>query len=285
MKIIEYLPEFMQEDVEASLDNGLEEIRIRIGQQVELMPMKRRFGKVVTVEIMDEIMNYLTDYSRVSYEEQLKRGYFTIEGGYRIGVAGAVNDEGGIDISAINIRIARQFINCSRTLLPYIKTQNNIYNTLIASGPGVGKTTYLRDCVRNLSYEYKVGIVDERSEIGALSFGVLHNDLGPGCDVMGNCKKSRGMTMLLRSMSPQIIAVDEIGDKEDYEAIEEIMNCGVKFIGTVHAGDLEELKQKRYIGKMMESRIVERLVFLEEDNCGERSFKIFDCDGRNICSN
>ena len=283
MKLLDYLPHYMESEVNTALNNGLEEIRIRIGQQIELLPMKERFGKEITVEKMEEIINYLTDYSIVAYEEQIKKGYFTIDGGYRVGVAGVVNDDGRIDINALNIRIARQFVNCSKSLLAYIKNDNVIYNTLIVSGPGLGKTTYLRDCVRGLSFQYKVGVVDERSEIGAMTSGVLQNDLGPGCDLMGNCGKARGMMMLLRSMSPQIIAVDEIGEEEDYFAINEIMKCGVKFLGTVHAANLEEVRQKKAISNLLQDKLLERIVCLELSKTNQRTFKIYNSDGMQIC--
>ena len=283
MKLLDYLPHYMESEVNTALNNGLEEIRIRIGQQIELLPMKERFGKEITVEKMEEIINYLTDYSIVAYEEQIKKGYFTIDGGYRVGVAGVVNDDGRIDINALNIRIARQFVNCSKSLLAYIKNDNVIYNTLIVSGPGLGKTTYLRDCVRGLSFQYKVGVVDERSEIGAMTSGVLQNDLGPGCDLMGNCGKARGMMMLLRSMSPQIIAVDEIGEEEDYFAINEIMKCGVKFLGTVHAANLEEVRQMKAISNLLQDKLLERIVCLELSKTNQRTFKIYNSDGMQIC--
>ena len=284
VEVIEYLPAYIRDEI-ARRRHGtdIEEIRIRVGQQVELLPMNDRFGEKISVQKMEEIINFLTDYSIFAYEEQIKKGYFTLEGGNRIGVAGAVNEDGGMDITALNIRIARQFIDCSKQMLDYIKNAGLIYNTLIVSGPGIGKTTYLRDCVRNLSMEFKVGVVDERSEIGAAEFGVPQNDLGPRSDVMDNCSKSKGMMMLLRSMSPQIIAVDEIGERDDYYAIEQIMNSGVKFIGTVHAGDIDELRQKKYIWKMIEKRFVERVIFLSENENKVRLFTVYDSNGNCLC--
>lgn len=284
MEILNYLPLSMHNEIEKALADGLEEIRIRVGQQVELRPMKTCFGEKISRQQMEEIINYLTDYSISAYQRQIQNGFFTVPGGHRVGVAGTLNENGSLDISALNIRIAKQNFDCSKEIMPYILSEDSIYNTLFISGPGIGKTTYLRDCVRILSKRFKIGIVDERSEIGAASFGVPQNDLGPRCDLMDNCPKAKGMKMLLRSMSPEIIAVDEIGDREDFIAIEEMMNSGIRFIGTVHAGSVRDINNKKYVWKLIENRVVERLIFLRLDDKGKRNFEIYNTQGQLLWS-
>lgn len=132
-------------------------------------------------------------------------------------------------ITSLNFRIAREVINCSNLLLKEIIDVENssIYNTLLVSPPGKGKTTMLRDIIRNISngipsFHFKgmtCGVVDERGEIAAIYKGVPQNDIGMRTDVIENISKAKGMKMLIRSMAPEVIACDEIGSKEDIQAI------------------------------------------------------------------
>ena len=131
-------------------------------------------------------------------------------------------------------------------LMPYIRDENSIYNTLVISRPGEGKTTFLRDCIRILSdgcdgkKALKVSVVDERSEIAACYLGVAQNDIGNSSDVLDNCPKSLGMMMLLRSMSPDVIAVDELGGESDIEALNQLVSCGIRILGSVHGTNAEQ---------------------------------------------
>ena len=224
----------------------------------------------------------------------MRNGFFTIQGGHRIGVAGrTVCEQGKIlsfrNISCINIRVARQKKGCATKLLPWLTDGDNIYNTLLLSPPGLGKTTMLRDCIRLLSEGNsilpgkKVGVVDERSELAASYFGVPQNDLGNRTDVLDNCPKAEGMRLLLRSMSPQILAVDELGSKEDYLAVEEALHCGCRIIGTMHARDVFELREKVYLSDWLEKGFFGRFVFLMLTECGERKFSVYDGGMQKLC--
>jgi stage III sporulation protein AA len=149
-------------------------------------------------------------------------------------------------ISFVNIRVAHEVKNCSRKLLGYVVCGNQIKNTLIISPPGYGKTTVLRDVIRRISnMGFDVGVVDERSEIGACFKGEPQNDLGRNTDVMDACPKDKGIMMLVRSMAPQVIAVDELGGNEDLEAVKKAKYSGCSIIATIH-GDVGALNCKEY---------------------------------------
>lgn len=171
-------------------------------------------------------------------------------------------------ISSMNIRMSHEILNCADVILPYITRNKQIYNTLIISPPRCGKTTLLRDLVRQVSDGSRwvkgctVGVVDERSELGGCYLGVPQNQLGIRTDVLDNCPKSKGMLMLIRSMSPQVIAVDELGSTEDIHALEYAMHCGCKMIATVHATSMDEIRSKPLFEQMVKERRFERYVVL-----------------------
>lgn len=281
---------------------GLEEIRIRAGLPVEFLYADRKslhFGTVRKEEIT-EMLNYLSGYSLYALEENLRQGYFTMKGGHRIGVAGRTAREktgkggadavGGIyDINGLNIRVAHERKGCAKSLAEAIRKQDTIHNTFIVAPPGAGKTTYLRDCVRLLSTGdakhpgMKVSVVDERSEIAACFEGVPQNDLGPRTDVLDNCPKERGMLMMLRSMSPQVIAVDELGTEGDFEAVYQAVSTGSRILGTVHAEQLSELSEKPYMKKLMEQGMISRFALLKREIDGTRTMEVYDEAMRRIC--
>lgn len=169
-----------------------------------------------------------------------------------------------------------------KDILPFIRTEQSVRNTLFVSSVGIGKTTLLRDCIRLISGDetsrihFKVGVVDERSEIAACCRGISQNNLGIRTDVIDRCKKAVGMRMLLRSMSPDVIAVDELGSMEDFQAVDEVMHCGCSILGTIHAADMLELQQKEQLQKWVEQKIFERYVILKKDDEGRRHFMIYD---------
>jgi stage III sporulation protein AA len=156
--------------------------------------------------------------------------------------------------------------------VPYILNFRELrpYHTLLISPPRAGKTTILRDLVRLLSSGIpdlhfpglSVGVVDERGELAACYDGVPQHDLGPRVDVLDHCPKALGMLMLLRSMSPQVVATDEIGRPEDVTALWEMVNTGLSVLATAHASSWEELEQRPYLRDLVRDRIFQRYVFL-----------------------
>jgi stage III sporulation protein AA len=231
---------------------------------------------IVTPDDTAKALQLMCDCSIYSIEDELRNGYITIRGGHRIGVVGKVVTEGSRvktikDISGLNIRISRQVTGCSSSLLPsLIRGRDSVYNTLIVSPPQCGKTTLLRDIIRQISdgipalgfNGIKVGLVDERSELAGCYKGIPQNDMGIRTDILDACPKAQGMMMLIRSMSPRVIATDELGRPEDLVSIQEAINAGVNIITTVHGWSTKDIQNKPVIGKLMQDGVFERIVVL-----------------------
>lgn len=296
MEITEYLPAEFRTEITTRMLCGAEEIRLRVGQPLEILYADEKEKKIglLTEAHMREVLNYLSGYCVYALEEELRQGYFTLEGGHRIGVSGRASYEkkGNINcmkmlscISGLNIRLAHERKGCASVLIPWLYCGENVYHTFFFAPPGVGKTTYLRDCIRLLSAGNrmragkKVGVVDERSEIAACYRGIPQNDLGPRTDVLDNCPKEPGIYMLLRSMSPQIIAVDELGLAEDFAAVADCARCGVSVLGTIHAGAVSEVMQRIRRGglDMLQSQM--RLIGLKREPDGSRLLTVYEGGG------
>ena len=237
-----------------------------------------------------ETLEYISDYSLYAYEDEIRQGFITIQGGHRVGIAGKiVLEDRKIQnikyISFINIRLSHQMKGCADKVMPYIKSGKEVYHTLIISPPRCGKTTILRDIIRQISQSpdgINVGVVDERSEIAACYQGIPQNDVGIRTDVLDCCPKADGMMMLIRSMSPQVIAVDEVGSREDLEAIEYAMNCGCKLIATVHGNSVDDLRSRPVLRRLVEERLFERYIVLGTYQQAGTIGAVFDAFGSNM---
>lgn len=285
--------------MEADLDyDKLYEIRLRVGRPLFLtydggecfLRGKGQAQYLVTREDLQETLEYVTGYSLYAYEEEIRQGFVSVQGGHRVGVTGKVILDGnrirGMKyISCINVRLAHQKLGCADQVMPYIRSRDWVANTLIVSPPRCGKTTILRDIIRQLSNGTEeipgltIGVVDERSELAGCYQGVPQNDLGMRTDVLDGCPKSEGMQMLVRSMSPQVVAVDELGKGEDYQAVESVIHSGCKLIATAHGNSMEDVLEQPLFQKLLETRVFDRYIVLGQGNQAGAVEAIFDGEG------
>ena len=261
------------------IEENIEEIRIRINRPIILKLRNQDIciNYIVTEKDIMQTLEKLCENSLYAYKKQISEGYITIRGGHRIGITGTgvVEDDKIVNlkyISSLNFRVAREVKGCSNKVLKEIinRNENTIYNTVLVSPPGKGKTTMLRDIIRNisngieeLSFKGKnCGVVDERGEIAACFRGIPQKDIGIRTDVIENVSKEKGILLLLRSLSPEVIACDEIGSKEDVQAIEKLTISGVKGNFTMHGKTIEDVKNNKEVNKLLEKNILEKIIFI-----------------------
>ena len=269
--------ELLLNDKKTMSNHQIEEIRLRSSKPLTLKmgQESKMFDYIVSQQEVLQSFEKICENSVYSYRRQICDGYITIRGGNRVGIVGsAVIDNGQVIninyISSLNFRIARQKIGCSNKIIQDIIENNNVHNTLIVSPPGGGKTTLLRDIVRNISngiseLNFKgktVGVVDERGEIAATYKGIPQNDIGIRTDIIDNMPKPEAMRMMVRSMSPDVLACDEIGSIEDVNAIEYAMCSGVKGIFTAHGRNIEEISKNPELSKLLNKHVFERIILL-----------------------
>lgn len=271
----------------------LEEIRLRCGQPVLLrfgerdisidsrgnLTAKINEGCRIEPDDIYRTIAAISDNSLYAFGEEIRRGYITLRGGHRVGLAGQIvmerNEVKTIkDFASVIIRVAREVKNCAEPLLHHVVPpgRQGAVNTILISPPGCGKTTILRDFARLLSsgnglvHPVNVAVIDERSELAGCYMGVPQLDVGPRTDVLDACPKAVGMIMALRSLSPRVIITDEIGRSEDIDAVLECLNAGVTVITSAHAASTAELQKRPLFREMLEQGAFKTGIVLSRRN-------------------
>ncbi len=306
--ILQLFPQTLRKYMEETTEKyaTLSEIRIRADRPVliyrsnqeyyldkrgrEVLVCANLFTEALCLDAgqVEDIFVHLCRYSPYAYSEDLRQGFLTVTGGHRIGVAGQmVKTENGItgirNVKSLNIRISHEIKGVADRVIPYVHDREgeSVYSCLIVAPPGKGKTTMLRDMVRQISDGNNrikgctVAVVDERSEIAGCFLGEPQNDVGIRTDVLDACPKVHGMEMVLRSMAPKVIAVDEIATNQDVEALLLLMNCGIRVFATIHGEDMQEMKEKPFLRPLLESGYFKRFVVM----CKMGEVKMYDEKG------
>lgn len=301
----------MLQKLPPSTFSRIEEVRVREGRPLEVnfagvcyfvncrgeLTDRPREAYLPNREDGNRLLDFITNHSLYTMEEELRKGFITVAGGHRIGLAGrAVLERGQVDhireITSFNIRIAREVKGIGDAIIPQLLDfrHHSVHHSLILSPPQHGKTTLIRDLARLISYGQwmhpearwkglKVGIVDERSEIAGCLRGVPSFDVGPRTDVMDGCPKAEGIMMMIRSMSPDVILVDEIGRPEDADAIHEALQAGIRVIATAHGGELEDVMRRPVMTKLIEEELFQTYVVLKRTSQGTTR-RIYDAKRR-----
>lgn len=247
---------------------------------------------IVTREDIEQTFQIICKYSIHTFMDDITKGFITLRGGHRVGIVGkAIVESGQVKnikhISSLNIRISREIIGCSDKILDHIISSNNqVNNTLIISPPQCGKTTLVRDIVRNLSngnkqYGFrgmKVALIDERNEIGGSYLGVPQMDVGIRTDIIETCPKDIGIMMLLRSMSPNIIVTDEIGNEREVKALYTALNGGVSLITTVHGDSIEDIQGRKELSRLLDKELFKKVIILSARKGPGTVEKIYDLE-------
>ncbi len=285
----DYIKLLLNQSVKDKWDQ-LEEIRLRLNRPIEICFRNHIEWLPSTLFTQKEsffLLNQLSEHSLYRMEDELREGYITIAGGHRVGIAGEViTHHGKINrinqITYFNIRIAKQILNVATPLLPYLYHEDRYLNTVIIGVPQSGKTTMIRDLARligngaNQLPMNKVAIIDERSEIAACKDGIPQHEVGLRTDVMDACPKVDGMMMMIRSMSPDVLIVDEIGKKADAEAILEAVNAGVSIICSVHGSTINMLRHQPFIKPLMRQNLFQRIILLGKANQQNQMIQIYN---------
>lgn len=266
-----------------------EEIRLRAGRPLSItLPEGEAVlpgCPVISPGDLRTTLEIATQASAHAALERIRNGFVTVRGGHRVGLCGtAVVKDGAVynlrELSSMNIRIARQIPGIGNEILCQLRAEGALPSVLVLAPPGAGKTTLLRDLIRGLSSgaigpPLRVGVADERGELGAMYDGVPQLDVGPHTDIMDGCGKADGLMMLLRGMNPQVLAVDEITAPGDIDALETAAGCGAVLLATAHGQDVEDLKHRPLYIRLLKRHIFQKVLLIERRG-GARRYRLED---------
>lgn len=288
LDVLPYLSEEIRKRVEnAAMEDWLEieEIRLRAGAPLTLgiagescfmtneggITNYETDAYVVRCEEVQSTFAAICENSVYAHLDEIRQGFLTLKGGHRVGVCGkAVLEKGKIrtfrEVSSLNFRIAHEIIGIADSVMDHIVCGNRVESVLIISPPQVGKTTLLRDVMRQISDRgFKTGVADDRGELAALYGGVPQNRIGAQTDVIDNAPKAEAILMLLRTMSPKVIISDEIACEEDVAAIRLAFGTGVSVIATTHGSDVEEVKRRSLLKPLFDDGVFQKAILLRRD--------------------
>ena len=268
-------------------EGSVREIRVRAGGKVRILTAG---GEITcactpTQPQVEQMAEALCEHALYARAEEQRQGFVTLRGGHRMGLCGRVVAQGQSvralrDISSLCLRVAGQWRGAADALMPHLwDEQGRVRSLLIVGLPGMGKTTMLRDACRRLSERgARMCVVDERSEIAAMSGGVPQLDVGPNTDVLDGCAKEAGLRWMLRAMSPQVLVSDEIGNAQDAEALLDAQRCGVKVLCSAHGASYAEVQARSCVRQLLRESVFDRVLLLGREP--GRIAAVYDREGR-----
>ena len=281
------------EGLDGAIQADAEEVRLRAGWAMTvLLPDGERnvpgAEEALLPGDLSLVLEVATHASAHTALSRVCQGFFTLEGGHRMGLCGSTVVENGEvrnlrQLSSLALRVARQRRGVCAPVLPALRQGGGLHSTLILSPPGGGKTTLLRDLIRACSSgeggaPLRMAVADERGEVAALWEGIPQLDVGPCTDVLEGCPKAEGLMMLLRGMNPQVLCADEITAPADLAALETAANCGVSLLATAHGSSLDDLRRRPLYRDLLARGIFRRLVTISGRGTA-REYAVTDLEG------